>query len=463
MSYVSNPRSNTLLSRYGSRAKDNRALYLAKVFFLLSGIGAFGFIDRAIYGEWEGKAGSSISRVLNLTFLLSSLFIYWSGARKAKVARFNRSIPFAAATIPLISVAWSIDPGVSFRQGIEYFFAVLGAIGLAQVSEGDELMRLVCLVCSISAVASLAQPFVFPDLPGGDFRGIFSQKNLLGEVTVGGVIAGLHGVRLKSGQSFRYTCAVALCTIVALMSKSGTSVFAIFILFGIDVFGRLYLKKGAARTVAIGLAVALIPVAIYFAIDSDVILDALGKDRSLTGRTLIWPYVIDAIRERPIFGWGFWAFWSPLNPRSFEISREVGFGFYINSAHNGILQLLLQFGIVGTGFLLFLWLRYLVLAAKCLSGSRVQFAISTLMLLITIGEIAVSEEVLVSAQQISTVLFFTMGLICEQQLRLEREERRRARPFAVRGNQTMLSRSVVGGRNEVGSGVPSRSGSAIPG
>jgi hypothetical protein len=85
------------------------------------------------------------------------------------------------------------------------------------------------------------------------------------------------------------------------------------------------------------------------------------------------------------------------------------------------------------------------------------------MLLITIGEIAVSEEVLVSAQQISTVLFFTMGLICEQQLRLEREERRRARPFAVRGNQTMLSRSVIGGRNEVGSGVPSRSGSAIPG
>ena len=463
MSYLGNLRSNTLSSRYKRRGEYNNALYLAKIFFLLSGVGALGIIDRILYGEWEGKSGSSISRILNLIFILSSVFIYWSGSGKRKIVRFNRFLPLVAAGIPLVSVAWSVDPSASFRQGTEYFFAVLGAIGLAEVSDGDELMRLVCLVCSVSAVASLVQPFIFPDLGSGEFRGIFSQKNVLGQVMVCGVLAGLHGARLKIGHSFRYASAVALCTIVAFLSKSGTSVFAIFILFGIDVFGRLYLRKGVGRKVAIGLAFAFIPVAIYFAIDSDLILNVLGKDSSLTGRTVIWPYVIDAIRERPIFGWGFWAFWSPLNPRSFQISREVGFGFYINSAHNGILQLLLQFGIVGTGFLLFLWLRYLVLAAKCLSGSRVQFAISTLMLLITIGEIAVSEEVLVSAQQISTVLFFTMGLICEQQLRLERVERRRARPFAVRGNQTMLSRSVVGGRNEVGSGVPSRSGSAIPG
>lgn len=429
MSYVSNPQSSTLLPRGRSRAKDNRVLYFSKIFFLSSGIGVFGFIDRAVYGEWEGKSGSSISRILNLIFLLSSIFIYWSGARKAKTARLNRFIPLAAAaSFPLISVAWSVDPSVSFRQGTEYFFAVLGAIGLAQVSDGDELMRLVCLVCSVSAVASLLQPSVFPDPPGGDFRGMFSQKNVLGEVMVGGVIAGLHGMRLKRGQSFRYICAVALCTIVAVMSRSGTSVFAIFVLFGIDIVGRFYLKKGAAKTIATGLAVALIPVAVYFAIDSDVILDVLGKDRSLTGRTLIWPYVIDAIRERPIFGWGFSAFWSPVNPSALEITREVGFGFSITSAHNGLLGLLLQIGVIGTALFLFIWLRNFVLAAKCLSVPGGQFALSTLMLLMSIGMIAVSEEVLVSAQQIWTVLFFTMGLICEKQLRLERDRRKRAGP-----------------------------------
>jgi exopolysaccharide production protein ExoQ len=425
MPSVRTPRSNKLPSYYESQAKSNNVLYLAKVSFLFGGIGAFGFIDKFVYGEWEGKTGSSISRILNLIFLLSSVFIYWAGTRKTKVVQFNRFLPFMAASIPLISIAWSIDPSVSFRQGTEYFFAVLGAIGLAEVSDGDDLMRLVLLVCTVSAVASLFQFFVFPDLPGADFRGIFPQKNLLGQVMVGGVIAGLHGIRLKSKQPFRCTCAVVICTIVALMSKSGTSAFALFVLFWIEIFGRLYLRKGTSRAMATALVVALIPVAIYFVIDSDVILDALGKDRSLTGRTLIWPYVIDAIKDRPIFGWGFWSFWSPLNATSFEISREVGFGFSITSAHNGILELLLQIGISGTALFLFIWLRNFVLAVRCLSGPGGQFAVSTLMVLTSIGEIAVSEEVLVSAQQIWTVLFFAMGLICEKQLRLDRERRRR--------------------------------------
>jgi exopolysaccharide production protein ExoQ len=463
MSSVRNPRANTLPARCTPRAEYSNALYLAKIFFLLGGVGSFGFVDRVLYGEWEGKSGSGISRILNLTFILSSLFIYWSGSRKRKIVRFNRLLPFIAASIPLISVTWSVDPSASFKQGTEYFFAVLGAIGLAEASDGDEIMKLVCLVCSVSAVASLVQPFVLPDLDGGEFRGIFSQKNVLGQVMVWGVLAGLHSARLKIGHSFRYASAVALCTIVAFMSKSGTSLFAIFVIFWIEMWGRLYLKGGVGRGIATCLAVASIAAAIYFVFDSDLILDALGKDRSLTGRTVIWPYVIEAIGDRPILGWGFWAFWSPLNPRSFEISREVGFGFYINTAHNGVLELLLQMGIVGTAFLSFIWLRNIVLAVRCLSGPKGPFAVSTLMLLITIGEISVSEEVLVSAQQISTVLFFTMGLICEQQLRLEREERRRARLLAVRGDQTMLSRSGIGGRHEVGSGVLSRSGSAVPG
>ncbi len=274
----------------------------------------------------EGQS-ETIVTLLNVLFILSSLFIYWSGVRKAKVVRFNRFIPLLAASIPLISVVWSVVPSVTVTQGTAYFFAVLGAIGLAETTDGDELMHLVCLVCSLSAVASLAQLFVFPDPPGADFQGIFPQKNVLGQVMVGGVIAGMHGVRLKGKQSFRYKCAVALCIIVAFMSKSGTSIFAICVLFWIDILGRLYLKRGATRRVATSLAVASIPTAIYFAINSDIILGALGKDPTLTGRTLIWPYVIEAIRERPILGWGFCAFWSPLHPRAWEYlwrRREVG-------------------------------------------------------------------------------------------------------------------------------------------
>jgi O-antigen ligase len=402
-------------------------LYLAKIFLLFGGIGALGIVERIIYGG-QGL-GSMVSELTNILLILCSLFLFWSGTRKTKVVRFNRFIPLMAASIPLISVVWSVVPSVTITQGTAYFFAVLGAIGLAETSDGDELMDLVYLVCILSAVASLGQLFIFPDPPEADFRGIFSQKNVLGQVMVGGVIAGMHGLRLKRGRSFRQICGLALCIIVGFMSKSGTSIFAICTLFWIDILGRLYLKSGAARRVATCLAVGSIPVVIFFAIDSELILDALGKDLSLTGRTLFWPYVVDAVGERPILGWGFCAFWSPLNPRSMEIAIEVargGWVFVIPNAHNGILELLLELGVTGTAFFIFIWLRTLTLALKCLRGSGGQFAISTLMVLMSILQIGVTEEVLVASQQIWTVLFFATGMICEKQLWLERRLARRA-------------------------------------
>ena len=100
----------------------------------------------------------------------------------------------------------------------------------------------------------------------------------------------------------------------------------------------------------------------------------------------------------------------------------------IPNAHNGLLELLLQIGIVGTSLFLFIWLRTFLIAIKCLNGTGRQFAVSTLMLLVSILETAVSEEVLLAAAQIWTVLFFTMGLICERQLRFDRGRGRREWP-----------------------------------
>jgi exopolysaccharide production protein ExoQ len=428
MLYVKNP-SSRLSSHRESRPANNTALYLAKIFFLLGEIGALGILNTVVYGGWAYGPGSTIDKLRNLALIFCSLFIFWSGIRKAKVVRFNRIIPLVAASIPLTSLAWSVDPSVTFTQGTAYIFAVLGAIGLAETTDGDELMHLVCLVCSLAAIASLAQPFVFPDFQAADFHGIFTQKNVLGQVMVGGVIAGLHGIRLKGRQSFRYKCAVALFIIVAFMSKSGTSIFTICTLIWIDILGRLHLRRGASRSVATALAVASIPAALYFAMNPDLILGALGKDTTLTGRTLIWPYVIEAISEKPILGWGYCAFWSELNPRSMEINLAVAGANWdvimFPNAHNGLLEFLLELGVAGTAVFCFIWLRNFVLAMKCLGGPGRQFAVSALMVLISIVEIGVSEEVLLAAGQIWLILFFTVGLICETQLWRERGWRRR--------------------------------------
>jgi exopolysaccharide production protein ExoQ len=407
------------------RFERHSILYVALVFFLLQSMSVLAIIDRSIYGEWPGKPGDKITQTLNLLTIFTSLFLFWWGTRKIRSARFNRILPLAVASLPLISVLWSVAPGVTFTQGLAYFFVVLGAIGFVEASDGDELMDLVMLICGLSAVASIVQFFIFPE--PGDFRGIFSQKNVLGQVMAAGVLAGLHGARIRGGRPFRYICVITLCTIVAFMSKSSTSIMTIFMFLWLDMLGRFYLKGKSTRIIAICLAIVSVAIVIFFAMNADLIFDVLGKDATLTGRTLFWPYVIDKIGEKPILGWGFCAFWSLSNPLALQIAEAIRgdnwFTFIIPNAHNGMLEFLLQIGFVGTVFFVFLWLRNFVLAVRCMNGPAGQFGVSSMLLLIGILVIGVSEEVLLAAQQIWTSLFFMMGFICEKQLWLARAAR----------------------------------------
>ncbi len=67
-----------------------------------------------------------------------------------------------------------------------------------------------------------------------------------------------------------------------------------------------------------------------------------GAISTLTGRTEIWPIVIDLIEERPLSGHGFGVDTLLLSPRSVEVN------FIVEHAHNAVLHLLLTTGAVGT-------------------------------------------------------------------------------------------------------------------
>ena len=68
MSYVRNSPLNGLPSGRGSRLANEGVLYIATIFFISNGIGAFSIIDRVIYGQWEGKPPELISPDFKFTF-----------------------------------------------------------------------------------------------------------------------------------------------------------------------------------------------------------------------------------------------------------------------------------------------------------------------------------------------------------------------------------------------------------
>jgi exopolysaccharide production protein ExoQ len=395
-----------------------RLVYPASVFFLLYAIDTLGFLDRLINGpSWSGKAGNTLTHGLYLLAVLTGVYLFWCGTYKP--ARFKRALPVAVASILLISAAWSADSRLAVSQGVLYVTTVLGAIGMAQLWDGDRLLELTAKICAFCAVASL---LVLPP-PGVDFQGIFPHKNILGAAMSVGVLAGLHTMRVRRGSQLRNVLITGVCATVAVMSKSTTSLMIVLVLFVLNVIGRLYLRGGRTRIVSLWLVLLSAGIVIFFLVNETMLFELLGKEQTLTGRTLFWPYVIDNIFNRPFLGWGYFGFWTPFNPIALQIAEAIKgednwYVWIIPNAHNGLLEILLEIGFVGTFLFGFLLLRNFMIAVKCMNGPAGQLGLSLLMLLVGILIDGVSEIVLLVAQQVWTVFFFMLGFLCEKQLRL---------------------------------------------
>jgi exopolysaccharide production protein ExoQ len=391
---------------------------------------AFSIVDRLVYGEWDNKPGDKITQGLNILVIVMSVALSVRGLRRIRsvgsgviVLGFRRIRSLGRGVIVLLALAgvfflsalWSVNPDVTEREACLYLIVAISAVGIASNLETNEFMRLVSQMCFWSAVISLGLLLVFPGTvhSGDDFRGIFSQKNVLGEAMAMGVFATLHGLRTTRHRRLRNLMFLVVMSVAALMSESATSCTVIFVFCGCDIIINLIRKGGPARILAVACSVLLLPVVLSAAAFPDTVLEMIGKDPTLTGRTEIWDYVMVEIYEKPLLGWGFWAFWS--SPEATKIDDV--FGIVLPQAHNGLLEMLLQVGLVGTAFLFFLWSRTLVLALRCIRTSEKALAVSALLLCVGILLAGISETVLLAPFEASTDVFLVTGLLCEKALR----------------------------------------------
>jgi exopolysaccharide production protein ExoQ len=412
-----------------------RLLYPASVFFLLLSMGAFNIVDRLIYGEvWYGKTSDKVTQSVNLLGVAISFFLFWLSWQQP--TRVGRALPLAIAAFLLTSAFWSANPRVAITQGTLYFFTVLGFIALVELWDVDALIGLIAKLIAVCAILSL---IFYRQNALADFNGIFPQKNVLGQVMAAGVFAALHGWRTR--RSLIYLMVVALCTTVAFLSQSTTSLLMIAVFVAIDILGRLWLRGGGLRALGVVGAIVAAAVVIFFLVNEAMFLELLGKDPTLTGRREFWPYVIDYIYQRPLFGWGYFGFWTPANPSAMSIAETVGrehnTWLTLANAHNTLLEMLLEIGVVGTTFFVALMTRYAMVAIRCLNDPAKQLGLSSLMMMSGLTILCVSEVVLLPAQAIFTGLFFMVGMACEKKIWQYRLRR-------ISAKKTVPSRSVDG-------------------
>ncbi|MGN6583666.1 MAG: O-antigen ligase family protein [Rhizobiaceae bacterium] len=271
--------------------------------------------------------------------------------------------------VPFISVLWSVSPSTTLRRAVGLLFSLLLAYALALRFTPRQLLLLVMAAMGACGVLSLALLGLSPSLarmPGEDaVRGVFVHKNSLGwyasilvMVAAAAIMDGTLGLRRIAFVSL----IVGLVCLAGSGSMTATiAAVAAGVLFWF--YSTLPKSRGIGRVVFVlvfvEIAVLLLLVLQEFLVP---VLEALGKDATLTGRIPLWAMVDDEIARHLLLGFGYQAFWTEGNPDAWVIWSKID--WMAPHAHNGFRDTLLSFGIVGTSLFVVVLLRALYQGAR---------------------------------------------------------------------------------------------------
>ena len=252
-----------------------------------------------------------------------------------------------------LSFYWSENPGQTMRATIQLSMTVLiGAYLGARFSLYDICRALywVLIVCGLASLLAILARMGFAFDHNGVPQGIFPHKNVLGGRMVlllicAALLFFVGWNRLLSGATL--ILALALVAI----SQSAT---AILMTLGLGTLVPILLSwrsPAPLRVLSYLIALLMATLAVWIIVSFDIdpaglTLEALGKERTLSGRSILWDFAVGQIELRPYVGAGFDGFWHGRDGSQSSYIQYV-FGQDIVNFHNSYLDIAVQLGAAG--------------------------------------------------------------------------------------------------------------------
>jgi exopolysaccharide production protein ExoQ len=261
--------------------------------------------------------------------------------------------------LALFSVLWSAVPEVTLRRSVALMLTTLFGIYLATRFELSEQLRLLFWALSIAAVLSLGVALLLPsygitpssanawdaESTAGGWRGIYFSKNTFGRLmALSGVLSLLLVISTRKYRLLNWTV-FGLSLGLLLLTRSATSllVFLVTVVFFLPLYRGLRWRYTLATPYLSVMILVGGFALVWYSSNADTVLAALGKDPTLTGRTSLWSSLLEMIKLRPWFGYGYEGFW-----QSYGEQWSVSYtGWQASHAHNGFLELGLALGLFG--------------------------------------------------------------------------------------------------------------------
>ena len=305
--------------------------------------------------------GSALDAAWYGALILAALFVL--------NARWTRVKGFLESNFPILlyfgycalSVAWSDDPTMAFKRWIKATgeFAIILVV-LTDPNPRLALKRFFTRVGFVLIPLSLLLIYLAPSLGthydredrATTFIGVCGSKNELGLLCLVMGLASLWQflrvwqIRTTENRSKRLAAHGAIVMMalgLIVKADSMTSLACLLLAGAVMVFSmsKVVVRRRTALTALLFGAVALALVSTFIS-SAGFLLQAVGRNSTLTGRTQIWAAVL-AQPIPPLIGTGFESFWSGNRMQAVWQMSQNG----IEEAHNGYLELYINLGWIG--------------------------------------------------------------------------------------------------------------------
>ncbi len=263
----------------------------------------------------------------------------------------RRNLIFLAAGIfAIVSAFWSLMPSLSAYFGLLLLLNLVVGIVIVESVGISAVIRFIfwfgLIVQTASLFLGLAHSSVAID-PSGNLCGLYASKNVLAMYACILQFSALLLVKWRPAISM-VGIAVAACNV--LLSRSGTGALLFAFVSGVAIVCYVVVWRSRARFFLIGLGLILASLAGLAIIFSEIsletdILAAIGKDTTLTGRTILWDKAFQSFEEHPWLGLGYLSYWYSPQTEAAEIWILTGQELY--SFHNIYLDRLVDVGLMG--------------------------------------------------------------------------------------------------------------------
>jgi exopolysaccharide production protein ExoQ len=318
----------------------------------------------------------------------------------------------AAAVIgwALATQAWSIDAETTGRRVLALALTTLFGVYLGAALDYRRFVLTLAVGFLILALGSLFLALAMPSYGidhlnnGGDWRGLWMEKNTLALFMALGGVAAVSALFLAPRGRGLWLIMLGLCALLLIMSKGKTALLCLIL--GLVAAGGLWLMRrgriiGVLTLWTMVTAGSLAGFILWLA--PEALLSAIGKDPTLTGRTQIWKAVMDQVAHRPLIGYGFAAFWEPTSVPALIIRKQAH--WTVPTAHNGWIDLLVQVGWIGVGLCAAVFV--INIAANLVRAARSNEYFALLFLLI-FGAFSLTESFLEQQNSLFWTLFIAV-------------------------------------------------------